>query len=51
MEFLSVGVIILVASQEPEQVEALPYLSNSGFIDMSYELFELFVTELKFLDS
>ena len=40
-----------MVAPEPVLADALPYLSNSGIIlEMSYKLFELFVTELKFLD-
>ena len=46
---LSVGSLIMVAP-EPVLADTLPYLSNSGISEMSYELFELFVIELKFLD-
>ena len=47
---LSVGSLIMVAP-EPVLADALPYLSNSGIIlEMTYTLFKLFVTELKFLD-
>ena len=51
--FLSVGVslCIVYATLEPELKECPPSLSNSGIIQIViYELFELFVTELKFLD-
>ena len=35
---------------EPVLADALPYVSNSGIIRYIVELFQLFVTELKFLD-
>ena len=42
----------MVAARGPEQADALPSLIFQILVlsDMSYELFELFVTDLKFLD-
>ena len=46
---LSVESLIMVAP-DPVLADALPHLSYLVLFEMSYELFELFVTELKFLD-
>ena len=40
----------MVAAQEPEQADPPPICQILVLSNMLYELFELFVTELKFLD-